>query len=268
MAERIEQAYEAMRYCQLCPRACAVDRTAGQTGYCGLTHEAHVFREVLHYGEEAELIPSHQVFFTGCNLRCEFCAVAEWNAAPESAPLLDVAQLRECILARQKEGARTLNFLGGEPSVSLYGALKLLAVLPDGISLVWNSSMYFAQEAASLLDGVVDIYLADFKVGNADCAETLLDARDYVEVVRENLAFAQSTADLIVRHLVMPGHEACCLEPVLRWIKENMPEVKLSLRKDYLPPARALHAPAGMLSQSAFQSAMDRAHTLGLNLIA
>ena len=113
MVQRVEQAYEALRYCQLCPRACAVDRTAGQTGYCGLTHEAHIFREVLHYGEEAELIPSHQVFFSGCNLRCEFCAVAEWNAAPESAPLLDVAQLRECILARRKEGARTLNFLGG-----------------------------------------------------------------------------------------------------------------------------------------------------------
>jgi len=265
--ERAAEARELLHACRLCPRACGVDRTAGEKGFCGLTDTARCFREVLHYGEEEELIPSHQVFLAGCNLRCEFCAVGEWNVSPDEAPELDLSRMRECIRRRLEEGARTLNFLGGEPTASILGVLRLLEGLQVEVNVLWNSNMYFSAPAARLLDGVVDIYLADFKCGNATCAERLLGAKDYVEVVRENLRFARAAGDLIVRYLVLPGHGECCLEPILGWIEENMPEVKLSLRRDYLPPARAGHAPAGMLSEREYMEAVERASALKLNLI-
>ena len=267
LTRRAEEAEELLRRCRLCPRMCEVDRLAGEQGYCGLTAEARCFREVLHYGEESELVPSHQIFFSGCNLRCEFCAVMEWNESPLAAPPLNEAQLRRCILRRKREGSRNMNFLGGEPTVSLPGILKLLSGFRPGLPVVWNSNMYFADASARLLDGVVDLYLADLKCGSAQCAARLLGARDYVEVVQENLRFARKKADVILRHLVLPGHRKCCLEPALRWIKAEMPDVKLSLRRDYLPPAAPKRAPANVLSEKEWTQALDYATKLGLNLV-
>ena len=268
IAEKIEQARDALRDCRLCPRSCGIDRTAGKTGYCGLTDIARCFREVLHYGEESILVPSHQIYFAGCNLRCEWCAVSDYNHEPALlSPEIAVADMRECILNRLSEGARTINFLGGEPTMSVFGILKIIAELPPEATLVWNSNMYFSQPSAELLDGVVDIYLADFKCGNNACAKTLLDTDDYLSVVRENLTFARSTADLIVRYLVLPGHEECCLRPILEWIAQAMPDVKVSLRRDYMPPARARSAPRQLLTDKDYQSAVDFAVSLGLNLI-
>jgi putative pyruvate formate lyase activating enzyme len=244
-----------------------VDRTRGEKGFCGLTDAARCFREALYYHEESELVPSHMLFLAGCNLRCEFCLVSEWNEAPEEAPEMDLPKTRGLILERLRAGARTLNFLGGEPSVSLYGALKLIAPIRSKLRVVWNSNMYFSEAAARLLDGVVDVYLADFKCGNPKCAKELLGVGDYLETVRRNLLFAKDTADLIVRHLVLPGHSECCREPMLRWLKENIPQVKLSVRGEYMPPAEARKAPADFLGEREFQAAFDRARALELRMV-
>jgi len=264
---RSEEARRILQSCRLCPRACGVDRTAGEKGFCGVTDAIRCFREAVYYHEESELIPSHLLFLTGCNLRCEFCPVVEWNESPNEADEMDMPLMRERILQRRREGARTLNFLGGEPSVNLYGLLRLLSPIRAEVNVVWNSNMYFSEDAARLLEGVVDIYLADFKCGGAGCAEELLGADDYVEVVTRNLLFAHRTADLIVRHVVLPGHAKCCLEPALRWLKENIPQAKLSLRCEYMPPAEARKAPLEFLGEREFQAAFDRAGALGLNLI-
>jgi len=263
---RAEEAGRILRSCRLCPRACGVDRTAGEKGFCGVTDAIRCFREAVYYHEESELVPSHLFSLTGCNLRCEFCPVSEWNESPEEAPEMDLPRARERILQRRREGARTLNFLGGEPGVNLYGLLRLLAPIRSQVRVVWNSNMYFSEEARPLLEGVVDVYLADFKCGPA-CAEELLGVRDYVAVVTRNLLFASRTADLIVRHVVLPGHAQCCLEPVLRWLKENIPRAKLSLRSEYLPPADARKSPAEFLSEREFRAAADRAGALNLNRV-
>lgn len=265
---RTERAMEALLMCRLCPRECGVDRLSGKTGFCGLTAEARCFREVLHYGEEKELCPSHQIYFSGCNLRCEFCAVGEWNEKPLAARATDGEALRRCILRRKERGSRNLNILGGEPTCSLPGILAAIGGSRAGLPVVWNSNMYFRPAAAELLEGFVDLYLADWKTGNAECARRMLGAADYVQVVRANLHFARRTADLIVRHVVMPGHAKCCLEPVLRGLKEDFPGVRVSLRGDYLPPAQARSAPAGGLAPAEFAAALERAKALGLRLIA
>jgi putative pyruvate formate lyase activating enzyme len=262
-----EKARRILESCALCPRDCRVDRTRGKKGFCGLTESARCFREALYYHEESELVPSHMIFLSGCNLRCEFCLVSEWNEAPEEAPEMDLPKMRARILERLGAGARTLNFLGGEPSVSLYGLLKLIAPIRSKLRVVWNSNMYFSEECGRLLDGVVDVYLADFKCGSPTCAKELLGVGDYLETVQRNLLFAKSTADLIVRHLVLPGHSKCCREPVLRWLKENIPQVKLSLRGEYMPPSEARKSPAEFLGEREFRAAYDRARALDLKMV-
>jgi putative pyruvate formate lyase activating enzyme len=266
-AERIESAKEILHCCGLCPRQCGVDRIAGQKGYCGLDNSTRCFREMLYCGEEQLLNPSHQVYFSGCNLRCAFCTVAEWNEEPQVAEELNIDKLKERIAYRNSQGARTLNLLGGEPTVSLPGIIELLSHLETETQVVLNSNMYYDDRVHELLDGMIDIYLADLKCGNNSCAEMLLDAADYVEVAKENIVKARNHADIIVRHLVLPGHRDCCLEPILKWLAEVLPEVKVSLRGDYTPPAKVTTAPRAYLEQADLVGALDLARQMGLNLV-
>ncbi len=266
-AERAEEARRILKSCTLCPRDCRVDRTRGEKGFCGLTDSAHCFREALYYHEEGELTPSHMLFLTGCNVRCEFCPVNEWTEAPEAAPAMDLPKTRERILERLRAGARTLNIVGGEPTVNLCGLLELIAPIRSKLRVVWNSNMYYSETCGRLLDGVVDVYLADLKFGNAKCAKDLLGVGDYLDTVQRNLLSAKGAADLIVRHLVLPGHAECCREPVMRWLKENMPQVKLSLRGEYIPPAEARNSPTEYLRELEFKDAFDRARELNLRMI-
>ncbi len=266
-ASRAEQAAELLRECTLCHRKCRVNRLDGQKGYCRLEATSRCFREMIHNGEESELIPSHQVYFAGCNLRCEFCSVAEWNEQPEAAEPVKYEQLQRTIKLRRKRGAKTLNLLGGEPTVSLPGVLRLLSRLDADTRVVLNSNMFYSDQTDDLLTGLVDVYLADFKCGNSDCAADLLDAGEYVPVVKNNILRAAAKADLIVRHTILPGHGKCCVEPLLRWLADKLPQAKVSLRTDYIPPAEAQFAPAGYPQPGDMTEAEELARRFNLNLI-
>jgi putative pyruvate formate lyase activating enzyme len=246
---RAKTAGRAIANCNLCPRQCGVDRTAGQKGYCGLDDAVRCYREVVHYGEESELVPSHQIYFTGCNLRCEYCAVTEWNQQPLAAKEVNFSEMVETITLRQREGAKTLNLLGGEPAVNLAGILELLGRLKPEIKVVWNSNMFYNDIVDELITGLIDVYLADIKCGNKECAEKLLGASNYLEVVRKNILKAVGKADVIVRHVILPGHDQCCLKPILEWLAAEVPDVKLSLQDYYVPPIPAMSAPAEYLKQ-------------------
>jgi putative pyruvate formate lyase activating enzyme len=222
---------------------------------------------VVNY-EEAELIPSHQVFFSGCNLRCEFCAVLEWCEEPQAAPELQVDGIAAAVEKHLGQGARTLNILGGEPSVSIGGILELLARVRPEVQLVWNSNMYFNPPVFQMLSGLVEVWLADFKCGNGRCARSMLGAPEYVETVTANLKTAETRAEVIIRHVVLPGHRVCCTRPILQWIAREMPKVKVSLKGDYLPPVQALHAPVEYLKEEEFQDSLEYAKQLDLNLIS
>jgi putative pyruvate formate lyase activating enzyme len=264
---RAEIAREALRECRLCPRNCAVDRTAGVKGYCRLDAGVRCFREVLHWGEEKGLNPSHQVYFAGCNLRCEFCTVAEWNESPEAAEEMNVERLAATIVRRKKEGARTVNLLGGEPAVNVHGILELLARLDASTVVVWNSNMYYSIIVDELMTGLIDICLADLKCGNADCANRLLASADYVEVAKRNILKAVRHSDVIVRYLVLPGHTDCCLEPIFSWLSAELPNAKLSLRGNYVPPVEATAAPRRYLQPDEFRRAEHLAAEKGLTLV-
>lgn len=265
--ERAKLARKALNNCGLCPRDCGVDRTSGEKGYCQLDDTVRCFREMLYYGEESEIAPSHQIHLAGCNLKCVYCLVAQWNGQPFAAGKIDYDDIAKKITFRQSQGAKTLSFLGGEPSVNLHGVLELLGRVNSKFKVVWNSNMYYNDLVHELITGIVDVYLADFKCGNNECARVLLGADNYIEIVKKNILKAARHADVIVRHVLIPGHKKCCLEPILQWLATEIPDVKLSLRNNYVPPAQAAAAPMTYLKPEEFQNAVGMAKNIGLKLI-
>ena len=263
----LEAAQRHLHHCRLCPRDCGADRTAGERGYCGVDDKAHCFREMLHPAEEAELSPSHQVYFTGCNLRCESCTVREWNEQPLTVAPMDLEGLVQAVERRRRQGAKNVNLLGGEPTVSLPGVLTLLQRIRTVTQVVLNSNMYYNECVDELLRGLVDVCLADLKCGNSRCAAALLDAEDYVEVARDNLRRASEHTDLIVRHLILPGHWDCCTRPTLQWLAAELPHVKVSLRANYVPPVEAHATPQRYVTSREAEAALGFARDLGLHLI-
>ena len=165
------------------------------------------------------------------------------------------------------QGAKTLNLLGGEPAVNLHGILELLSRIDSGIKIVWNSNMYYNDTVDDLINGIVDIYLADFKCGNKDCAKKLLGTENYIEIIKQNILNAIEHSDVIIRHILIPGHEKCCLEPMLKWIKTEIPDVKISLWDNYLPPIESISAPKEYLKPQEFQNATELAQNMGLKLV-
>jgi putative pyruvate formate lyase activating enzyme len=267
ISERIKLAKAAITNCNLCPRNCGIDRTAGEKGFCQLDDTVRYFREVLYYDEEKELVPSYQIFFSGCNLRCEYCAVSQWNEQPLISSKINYDEMANRISLNFNQGAKTLNLLGGEPAVNLHGILELLSRIDSGIKVVWNSNMYYNEIVDDLINGIIDISLADFKCGNKDCAKKLLGTENYIEIVKQNILKAIEHSDVIIRHILIPGHEKCCLEPILKWIKTEIPDVKLSLWDNYLPPIGSVSAPKEYLKPKEYQSAIELAKNIGLNLI-
>lgn len=258
---------EQMKDCRLCPHQCGVNRLEGQTGVCGLDSMAYCFREMINLTEEPGLVPSHQVYFAGCNLKCGFCSVAEWNQNPRVVPAIETDDLLDKIEARRQQGAINLNLLGGEPTVSLYGILGLLEKIPQQTRIVWNSNMYYRNSVWDALDGLIDVYLADFKCGSNACSEKMLGVVDYLEIVQKNLILANLKADLYVRHVVLPGHTDCCSRPILEWIAENLPGTKVSLRFDYIPPVPAGDCPKGYLTEKQKQKIQEIAKQSDLNVV-
>jgi len=239
LQHRAVQARGLLRQCCLCERGCGVNRLAGEVGWCGCDHRTYAYSEGLLWGEEAFITPSYAIFFAGCNLRCAFCYAADQNSAPSDSEPVDGAavasRVRESDLA-----PATFSLIGGEPTVHLHTALALMSALPPELPVVWNSNFYFSSQAAELLDGCVDVFVADLHFGNDSCAARIASAEHYLSVVQRNLHWAQGAGKLVVRHLVLPGHVGCCTEPALGWLAGEIPNVPVHILTNYLPPESRL----------------------------
>ena len=216
-----------------------------------------------------ELIPTFAVAFSGCDLRCDFCITGRESWNPKAGAGLDCAAMGRHARKALAEGARTVMLLGGEPTVHLPAALELVAALPDSARLVWKTNAHGSEEARELLDGMFDIWLADFKFGNDACARRLAKVSDYVHVVQENLLWARAHSELIVRHLLMPGHVECCWRPAAEWLAAELPGVKVNLRAGFWP---AWHASRhgelrGTVPVTEYEYAARVAKACSLNLI-
>ncbi len=135
--------------------------------------------------------------------------------------------------------------------------------------IVWKSDFHGTPAAFALLDGAVSVYVADFKFGNDACAKRLAGIDDYITIVTRNLLLADRQADLIVRHLLLPGHFDCCYLPIVRWIREFLPHAKFSIRDGYLPSwqAKQVAELSRPLPLSLGRDAHNAARDAELNLI-
>lgn len=225
--------------CRLCEHRCGADRAAGGRGPCKAGATTRVFRHRVEYGEEPELVPSHLFYLSGCDLRCVFC-IAEANAFdPSRGTELTSPFFNDAVAWGRARGAVNVQWVGGEPTIHLPNLLRVMAQCPDLPPVVWKSDFYGTPEAFELLDGVADVYVADFKFGNDACARRLAGVEDYVRFVTRNLKIAAGQGRLIVRHLLLPGHADCCYRPVVEWLAANLPQVPFSVRDGYLPSWRA-----------------------------
>lgn len=267
--ERVMQARAMLADCRFCAHDCGVNRLTGETGLCRAGAETRFFSAQSEVSDELELIPTYAIALSGCDLRCDFCITGAESWNPRAGHGFDAVTMATRAEAALQNGARTIMVLGGEPTIHLPAALELVSLLPDSAKLVWKTNAHGAAQARELLDGIFDVWLADFKFGNDDCAQRMAKVADYIQVVQENLLWADEHGELIVRHLLMPGHVECCWRPVAEWLAENLPGVKVNLRSGFWPAWQARrHAE---LRQPILKSEIDQAFTLAqklhLNLI-
>jgi putative pyruvate formate lyase activating enzyme len=268
--DRVELARRHLGNCLLCEHRCEVSRSSGERGPCHAGVEARVFRHRVECGEEPELVPSHLFYLSGCDLRCAFC-IAEANAFdPSRGRLLTGEFLSDAIQWGKTQGARNLQWVGGEPTIHIPSILEAMSMCGDLPPIVWKSDFYGTPEAFQLLEGIIQVYVADFKFGNDQCAHRLARVSNYKAIVTRNLRLAAKQSDLIVRHLLLPGHTDCCFRPIVEWLRREMPNVKFSLRDGYQPrwQARRHFELASPLSKSEAQIARQIAGEAGLNVIA
>lgn len=216
-----------------------MNRSAGERGPCKGGTAPRLYRHRIEYGEETDLIPSHEFYLSGCDLRCAFCIAGADAFDPRRGVELTSELFNESVAWGRRQGARNIQWVGGEPTIHLPAILELMERCPHLPPVVWKSDFHFTPEALELLDGAVDIHVADFKFGNDACAARVAGVKVYVRIITRNLKLAARQARLIVRHLVMPGHVECCCRPVVEWMAEHLPDVEFSLRDGYLPAWRA-----------------------------
>jgi putative pyruvate formate lyase activating enzyme len=252
--------------CELCERRCKANRLKGKEGHCRVL-QSKISSEFIHWGEEPELTPSHTIFFSGCTFNCVFCQ--NWNISqnPKSGDSMSPKRVAE-IIERRSESTKNTNWVGGDPTSNLPFILEALTFCNANIPQVWNSNMFLTENAMSLLDGIVDVYLTDFKYGNSECAYRLSNVENYWEVVSRNHKMARKQCEMIIRHLVLPGHFKCCTKPVLEWISENLEDVRVNVMDQYRPEYNALDYPelTKSLNAEEFEKAQKLALNLGLSL--
>ncbi|MFW5945396.1 MAG: radical SAM protein [Candidatus Natronoplasma sp.] len=227
---KIKLAEEMVKRCELCMRGCGVNRKKDERGYCNIG-KSKISSEFLHMGEERELVPSHTVFFAGCNFGCVFCQNYEISQLNQGR------KVPVDILAKKIEssGGKNVNWVGGDPTPNLPYIMKVLQKMNKPVPQIWNSNMYLSEKSMKILSQLMDVYLTDFKYGNDDCARQLSEVEDYTFVIRRNHMIAEKTGDLIIRHLVLPGHIHCCTKPLLEWIDSNLDDPKLNIMTQYRP---------------------------------
>lgn len=266
---KIALADRAFDSCTLCPHECRVNRNAGETGFCGVADKTAVHWEGVLHGEEIELVPSHEMFVSGCTMRCAFCYSHAHIVRPMSGRVMTPLQMARCVEDRRSEGAANWNIVGGEPTVHIPNILRALRAMDAPVPVVWNSNMYATPEAIDLLDGVVDLFLGDIHFGNPDCAQRLGRIPHYLPAVQAAFeTAAASEASVIIRHLVMPGHVECCARPALEWAVRALPAVPFHLMFQYVPDFRAARDPilGRRVTDEEREQATRIANALGVNL--
>ena len=284
LARRVERAAAFFGECRLCPRECGVDRAGGEKGFCRAPAAPVVFSAHPHFGEERPLVGeggSGTIFFSNCNLRCVFCQ--NWPIAHEGrGSRITEDALAGMMLKLQAIGCHNINLVTPTHVMpNILGALRIALKKGLRIPLVYNTSGYERREIIEILDGIVDIYLPDFKYSNPEeAARYSAGASDYPEVtgravLEMNRQVGELKTDgkgiarrgLIIRHLVMPDRVAGTKQFV-DWVARNLPKsTYVNIMAQYRVEYKAYEHPriARGITIGEFLEAMEWAEKAGLS---
>lgn len=258
LERRAEEAVRALARCEVCPRNCRVDRLADRAKVCSAGRLARVSSHFPHFGEEDCLrgsCGSGTIFFSFCNLKCVFCQNHDTSQAGDGDEVT-ADELAGMMLELQAAGCHNINFVTPEHVVpEILEALPLAVRGGLRLPIVYNTSAYDSMESLRWMDGVVDVYMPDFKVWSKESAIRYLKAKDYREVacrvVREmHRQVGPLEIDdrglarrgVLVRHLVMPGLIEEAAE-IFRFLAELSPDTYVNVMDQYRPEYRAMDYP-------------------------
>lgn len=247
-----------IEHCTLCPRRCGAKReeTSG-SGFCGMGANPVVARAALHFWEEPCISGtrgSGTVFFTGCSLKCVFCQNYQISTKKEVGKSVSVEELADIFERLIAQGAHNINLVNPTHFALPIAQALRLRKLP--VPVVYNSGGYENVETLEILDGLIDIYLPDFKYADNAPAYQYSGAPDYVENAKAAIlemtrqtgkaqfdVDGMMTRGTIVRHLILPGNTRNSIA-VLDWLSKNLSDsVLVSLMAQYIPCGRAADFP-------------------------
>jgi len=284
LKKRAEKLWAIMESCQLCPRRCKVNRHEGMSGVCqapGTTLVISAFHP--HFGEERPLVGnggSGTIFLSHCNLRCVFCQnweIAQLGRGSER----NIDDFARMMLELQKIGCHNINLVTPTHySAHILKAIDIAAESGLRLPIVYNTSGWERLEILKLLDGIVDIYLPDFKYWDSDMsAKYSSDAESYPEITREailemhrQVGVAKPAKDgimqrgLMIRHLVMPNNTGGS-ENVMEWIAGNLPkDTYVNIMAQYNPRYKAYDYPeiSKRITRKEYVKVVKKAKDMGL----
>lgn len=266
-------AFNLLARCNFCVHHCQVNRLQEQTGYCRLGMTSRISGEYIHYGEESVVGITHAIFFSACTMHCVFCH--NWRETFEltATQACSTHWLAQQIAKRcQHPKVQSISFIGGTPEPHLHILTELACLLEPTIQQPWvfNGNATLSAMGLDLLEGLIDLYVPDFKFGNAACAWNLGHIQHYVDTVKHNLrGYIAQGRPVLVRHLLLPGHLHCCTLPILDILAQEFPTVMLNLMNQYRPFYRAETKPAlnQRVKPEDFEQAKAYALAQGLQLV-
>ena len=237
--------------CNICPRACGVDRASGRLGFCRAPDELLVAKIMLHVWEEPCIAGkggAGTIFLSGCNLRCAFCQNIDISRG-ERGEIMSDEVLEDKIFSLAEQGAECIEFVTPTHYTERLAEIIRRVKPRLNIPIVWNSGGYESVESLRMLEGLVDVYLPDFKYFDDEIAKNYSSAPDYSRVATSALGeMLRQTGKpimsedgrllrgVLLRHLVLPGHRADSIA-VLNHIADSFgaDSILLSLMSQYTP---------------------------------
>jgi putative pyruvate formate lyase activating enzyme len=284
LERRIEKLYEILENCTLCPRNCKVNRFVSKNGACRTGIKPIVSSFGPHFGEESFLVGNNgsgTIFFSNCNLNCVFCQnweISQMGVGEE----IDVEELSKIMLKLQKMGCENINLVSPTHQVPMIvDAVSRAWQKGLKLPIVYNCGGYESIETLKFLEGIVDIYMPDFKYGDDEKALKYSKVPNYTSVVKRaleemyrqvgplNIESGVATRGVFVRHLIMPN-DASSSEKVLQLIASVSLDIPVNIMTQYYPAFKA-HQYAELnrrITREEFIKVVEKAKTLGLKIVS
>ena len=259
LEEKVEQALQVLQKCEVCPRNCHINRLENKTAVCRTGRHAYVASAFPHFGEEDCLrgwCGSGTIFFSFCNLKCVFCQNFDISWEGNGMTLIP-SELAKVMISLQEEGCHNINFVTPEHVVpQIMEAIPLAIEMGLRLPIVYNTSAYDSSHSLEIMDGIVDIYMPDFKFWDRKLSFFYMAAEDYPDVacaaIKEMhrqvgpLTFDENSLALrgvLVRHLVMPNRVAGTRQICRFIVNQISRDTYINIMDQYRPEGRVLKIP-------------------------